>query len=294
MARKIFKGVWLLFINPVLFLKYLRKFFFERVIFAFFRPPLHFVKNIRGVIFEADFKSFPQDKGFQECVKEIYFDTYEVEVREYMEKILKTGDIFVDVGASAGYLSAIGASLVKESGQVHCFEPAPILFQSLGKLPLKNPKYKIIVNNCALGDKTGTIKFNYAAFPSLGGSSIVPGFLEFHHISKVQTIDVPIMRLDEYLQGNNLESVALIKIDVEGYEFPVLKGLQKYFENTDYRPPIICEITPSAYLLLGTSRQELIDYMKQYGYEAYNIMAPWRKVDITKFKEGTNVIWKAV
>ena len=213
-----------MFINPVLFLKYLRKFFFERVIFAFFRPPLHFVKNIRGVIFEADFKSFPQDKGFQECVKEIYFDTYEVEVREYMEKILKTGDIFVDVGASAGYLSAIGASLVKESGQVHCFEPAPILFQSLGKLPLKNPKYKIIVNNCALGDKTGTIKFNYAAFPSLGGSSIVPGFLEFHHISKVQTIDVPIMRLDEYLQKNKLERVALIKIDVEGVEKEVLEG----------------------------------------------------------------------
>jgi len=67
---------------------------------------------------------------------------------------------------------------------------------------------------------------------------------------------------------------------------------RKYFENTKHRPEIICEITPSAYPLLGASRQELIIYMKQYGYESFDIMAPWRKVDITKFKEGTNVVFK--
>jgi len=112
------------------------------------------------------------------------------------------------------------------------------------------------------------------------------------HIPR-ETIEVPIKRLDDYIKKRNLEKISLIKIDVEGFEFPVLKGLQKYFENTKYRPDIICEIQPSAYPLLDYTRDQFLEYMGGYGYEAYNIFAPRLKIDIAKFEKGDNVIFRA-
>jgi len=290
--NKFIQGLKLLIIDPLLFLKYLRKFFIEAILIKLpgvDAVPQNFRKNINGVLFEIDFAFFPKNEHW---LRQMRFGLYEIATVECMKKILKKGDVFIDVGAHIGYLTAVGASLVGKRGQVHSFEPVPLYFEYVRKLVLQNLGYKIVPQNCALGEKTETAVMCYNGPLHSGGSSLVLGELNPAIIEG--SINVSIRRLDDYLRQNKLEGVALIKIDVEGYEFPVLKGLQKYFENTDYRPPIICEITPSAYLLLGTSRQELIDYMKQYGYEAYNIMAPWRKVDITKFKEGTNVIWKAV
>lgn len=222
-------------------------------------------------------------------LRQMQFSLYEIATVEYMKKTLKPGDIFIDVGAHIGYLSAVGASMVKKTGRVYGFEPAPLLFSYLRKLVEANPEYHIEVDNHALGEGAGTSILDYSPPPQTGGSSMIRGF---HHNPRREYLEVSVARLDERIKKYHLENVALIKIDVEGYEFPVLKGLQNYFEETDYRPVIICEITPSAYPLLGISREELIEYMARYGYGPYDIYNPKRKIDITKFKEGANVVWK--
>jgi len=207
-----------------------------------------------------------------------------------MKKVLKPGDIFIDIGANIGYLSAIGASLVGKEGQVHSFEPVLQSFQRLKKITEMNPDYKIILNNCALGDKSGVTKMDFAKPPHSSGSTLIPNSLNTN-ISK-ESINVPVIRLDNYIKEKKLNKISLIKIDVEGFEFPVLKGLEDYFKINTQRPTIICEIAPSAYQLLGYTRNQLIEYMKEFSYEAYNIMNPKLKADITKFKEGTEVVFK--
>ena len=64
-------------------------------------------------------------------------------------------------------------------------------------------------------------------------------------------LEVPARRLDSYIGEKGLGRVSLIKIDVEGLEFSVLRGLSGYLEGTGHRPVIICEIVPYAYPLLG-------------------------------------------
>lgn len=289
---KFIQGLKLLVINPSLFLKYLRKhlveFFCQKHQLS--RISQNKIKKIGKIVFDFNFDFPIGDVYFYQ----IYFNFYEIATVEFMKKTLKEGDIFLDIGTNIGYVAAVAADLVGESGEIHAFEPIPLYFEVLKRLVLNNPKYHIVANQCALGEDSGQAKIDFANPPHIGGSSMTPGVLP-SSIPR-NTIEVPVMRLDNYIEQKKIkkDKISLIKIDVEGFEFPVLKGLPKYFENTNYRPPIICEITPSAYPLLKTTRQELIDYMKQYGYEAYNIMAPWRKVDIRKFKEGTNVIWKTV
>jgi len=286
--EKISKAAYLSFINPKLFLKYFIS-QARRITpqWKDFKPKSN-LKRIDGIIFEIDFDYL----GWYKYAKQMYFDCYEIAMVEMMRKILKPGDTFIDVGANIGYLSAIGTSLVRQEGQVHSFEPVPQSFQRLKKLAEMNLDYKIILNNCALGEKSGITKMDFAKPPHSGGSTLIPNFLT--DIPK-EIITVPTIRLDDYIRKNNLKKIALIKIDVEGFEFPVLKGLQNYFEKVNRKPIIICEIVPSACPLLGYTLTQLLEYMKKYGYEAYNIMNPKLKVDITKLKEGigADVVFKS-
>lgn len=280
----------LIFLNPRLFLLYLRKRLVETATRPFLSSVMHgvYVKRIGDICFEIDAESFP---GRSDYALQTKWGFYQIAVVDYIKKELRPGGVFIDVGAHAGYISAVAASLVGKGGQVHCFEPVPPTFQYLRKLAVNNPGYQIFLNNCAASDKAGKIKIDYMGSQSSGGSSAVAGLLDANKVKT--TFECPALRLDEYIKQRKIRKIDLIKIDVEEYEFPVLKGLRGYFEETRHRPPIICEIGRQGYALLGTTRKDLADYMRQYGYRAYDVMVPGRRVDITKVPVGTDVVWKA-
>jgi len=282
------KVLQLLILNPGLFLKYLRKFIIENVFVSYSLPQntKNIQKNIGDIVFS--FESLEWDRN----IKQMYFECYQLDVVEIMKKILKPGDVFIDVGANIGYLTAIGANLVGKNGQVHSFEPAPFCFQKLKQLSEMNPEFKIVANNCAAGDKPGTALIN-CPLSLAGGGSLAPGFLELSGMLKEKNFEVRVIKLDDYFREKSIKKINLIKIDVEGFEFSVPKGLQGYFESTPCRPIIICEITPSAFSLLGCTPDQLLKYMEQYGYYPYNIKNHRLKIDVTKFKESSDILFKA-
>lgn len=288
-SRLIKRGFGLFFTNPTLFFKYLRGFLLWYMPFpaSFLIARSGRKKNIDEVIFEI----FPEFDRLPE-LKQYLFDFYELNLTEYMKKTLKTGDIVIDVGARLGYISAQAASLIGKTGQIHCFEPLPPVFPYLEKLAKNNPGYHFFLNQCALGEARGTSKIYYAGFDLSGLSSMMSGLLEPQNCDIEKVFEVPVARLDEYIQRHGLERVSFIKIDVEGFELQVLRGLQNYFKNTKLRPVIVCEVY-AAYAFLRYKRNELQDYMRQWGYDAYDILRPNRRIDITKFKEGANVLWRA-
>ncbi len=273
----------LLSINPRLFFKYFK-------CHLKYLLPKRFLcgkeKNINGVVFGLNF-DYPIDRTF---LKQICLDCYEVSLVEMMKKILKPGDTFIDVGANIGNLTALGASLVGKDGEVHSFEPTPLYFEKLRELVRKNPSYKIIINNYALGEKTGVSKIDFSKPPHIGGSTLILDTLHEHILR--ETIEVPIKRLDDYIKKRNLEKISLIKIDAEGFEFPILRGLIGYFESVSHKPAIICEITPAAYQFLGYDMKQLCSYMTKYGYKSYNIFNDSLKIDILNLPKTENVIFK--
>jgi FkbM family methyltransferase len=218
-------------------------------------PVMPVRKRIGDVIFEFDLEHY---RG----TAPMYFGSYALVLVQAMKRFLKPGDTFIDVGANIGYLSAIGAEMVGPRGEVHCFEPVSDYFARLRRLAQLNPAYSIIPSPCGLGEIAGqqTIYVTRGA----GQSTFVPSYKMEPDI--VATLDVPVARLDSYLETHQIGKSVLIKIDAEGFELPILKGLQGYFERTSRRPPIICEIAPRAYSLLGRSIQELETFMHDYGY----------------------------
>lgn len=260
------------------------KLFFERLDihigwFVWLLLKLPIKKRINGVLFEFDFLLSP-------FIKSMYFGWYDEEVVKTMANVLKLGDTFIDVGANIGYLSAAGASFVGKIGQVHSFEPALQYFQILERTIRMNPQYKIVVNQCALGEKEGKADF-FISKENIGANTIT------YNSTIEETIEVPVYRLDSYIKKHKLQNITLIKIDVEGFEFPVLKGLCDYFESSTERPIIICEIFPFGYPKFGYSLTDLLEYMKKYGYRAYNIQKLNTEIDFNSPLEDYNVVFKA-
>jgi len=242
------------------------------------------VKEINGVKYEFDFNINSQS------IKNIYFNTYGVDLIDIMETKLKNGDIFLDIGANVGYISAIGAGLVGKSGQVHSFEPTPECASYLEKVKALNPEYNIFVNSYACSDQKGFSKLDVSA-SDIRLNTMVPNFLGKNNVK--ESIKVPVCRLDDYISENGLRNITFIKIDTEGFELKVLKGLQKYFENTRSidRPPIYCEIVPTVYPLLQLSLESLSNYMERYSYHAFDCRDISKKVDIIKLEKTTCVLF---
>ena len=245
-------------------------------------PPLPTRKRIANVVFEFDLDRY---RG----TAPMYFGSYAIPLVETMKRFLRPGDVFFDVGANIGYLSAIAAGLVGPTGQIHCFEPVPEYFDRVERLAALNPGYAFRVNFCAAGEEPGKCKIYVTREP--GQSTLVAAYKSDPEI--VSTLEVPVIRLDAYAQQHGIERVALIKIDAEGFELPILRGLQGFFERTKLRPAILCEIAPGAYPLMGRKVSELASYMAEYGYRAHDLIDGTTPVNLEAIHHVDDVLFLA-
>ena len=240
------------------------------------------VKRNMGVRFEFDFNLDPM-------VWLMYAGTYAMPVVEIMRSTLKQGDKFIDVGANIGYLSALAAGFVGRYGEVHSFEPVPEYFERLRSLAEMNPEFRIVTNQVALGDEPGQAGIDIGIQGNIGWNTMVTHLMALEACKA--SVNVPVIRLDRYIRERSLDRIALIKIDTEGFESHVLRGLEEYFREASDLPPIICEIMPSAYPLVGHSIEELVHFMTANGYAALDLVSK-KRVDITRLKATTDVFFK--
>jgi len=227
----------------------------------------------------------------------MYFNTFEPGVVDVLKRFLKRGDTFIDVGANIGYITAIGASLVGKKGWVYSFEPVPEYFSKLQELAELNSEYNIVVNQFALSDRRGQEKIYLSDYSNIGANTILPGLIDKEKIR--DTIFINTARLDEYIEKENIKNIKVIKIDTEGFEYPVLLGFKNFFNkcrvNKLLTPPlIICEICPPAYKFLGYRLEDLFKYMEVFNYFPFSILNYKKEFSIKKIKKEStiNIIFK--
>jgi FkbM family methyltransferase len=195
--------------------------------------------------------------------------SHETEIRlaKFLIQNLKANDTFLDVGAHYGYFSLLASKLVGEKGNVFSFEPSPTTFNILNKNQL--PHANIKVNNLAVSDVNSTLTFYefpnlYSEYNTLDVSQFEnePWFEEYR--PKEITIDAIV--LDDFLKKENIQ-FKVVKIDVEGAEFQVIGGMEKYLEK--HSPVIIME-----YLSDVRGNEEHIkaeQFLYNLGFEPYLI-----------------------
>jgi FkbM family methyltransferase len=160
---------------------------------------------------------------------------------------LGPGDVLYDVGANVGYMSVLGARLVGPEGRVECFEPLPANVEALRANLDANEFSNFAIHAFAASDHDGQATMSLGDGLRMGNGQIVdaPGH---------ETIEVPIHRLD----GLKLRPPQLVKIDVEGVELAVLRGMSNILEAS--RPKVIVE-------LHGVDDDEVERFLRSAGYE---------------------------
>jgi FkbM family methyltransferase len=221
-------------------------------------------------------------------MESLYRGGYEPEIAVLLERFLHPGMTFIDVGANIGYISALGLERVGETGSVHAFEPVPYLHDKIAELARLNPAYHLRCNPFALGEKDEIRTIHICNKGNIGWNTLVPELMPAPE--RGVSCTVRIRQLSGYLFAEHLDDIGLIKIDVEGFELPVLRGTQSFFEKTGIRPPIICEVAPEAYPRLQCSLSDLKGFMSRFGYTSYDTVT-LRRLDIEKLSNTTNVLF---
>jgi FkbM family methyltransferase len=132
---------------------------------------------------------------------------------------LGDGDVALDIGANIGWYSCLLDRLGTGAFDVYCFEPEPLNFAMLSRNIALNRAGHVHQQQLALGDSAGSIDLYLYKDSNRGRHSVLP-------VHDGEKIPVPVTRLDSWWQSQNLGSrrLRIIKIDIEGYELPALRG----------------------------------------------------------------------
>ncbi|HYP39565.1 MAG TPA: FkbM family methyltransferase [Chloroflexia bacterium] len=186
-----------------------------------------------------------------------------------VESELKEGDVVLDIGANIGYYTILAARRVGPSGRVFAFEPDPRNFSLLQKNLRTNGCTNVHVARKAVSDFTGTIRL-YLDKLNKGDHAI-------YDVGGRQSIEVGAVRLDDYF-SNYGGKIDLIKIDVQGAEGKVLRGMHGLLErNKQVR--IITEFWPHRLAECGTPSEEFVGTLTAHGFTLYNINEESRQVE---------------
>lgn len=187
-------------------------------------------------------------------------------------RLLKEGSIFVDVGANIGLYSLLAARRVGATGKVYAFEPSYREYRNLLNNIMLNDTGVIIPNNTAIGEKPAIVNIAIKKYQTGGNfiSSVKVG-------GKVISNTINMISLDNVFGASN-DVIDLLKIDVEGYELKVLKGMKGILEQEKVKM-ILVEITDKFLAKFGDSAFDLYRYMEDYNYRPKIGLKDWWQYD---------------
>jgi FkbM family methyltransferase len=181
--------------------------------------------------------------------------------RNFVQRFLKPGMFFLDVGAYYGLYALTASTRVGSSGHVIAFEPSPFQMKRLKWQLLLNRCKNVRVEDLALGSREGEAEF----FVATGGSEGFSGLRAPHVGATVRSIRVKLTTLDSYLQRESRRTVDFIKVDVEGGELDFFKGAENLLRQP-VRPLILCELQDIRAEAWGHKAKDTADLVKSFGF----------------------------
>jgi len=183
---------------------------------------------------------------------------YETALTNLVKRELEPCDTFVDIGANHGWFSLLAAAILHTSkGRVVAFEPQQHLAERLTQSCTINRFTNVEVIRAAAGDVNGFGVLQPGPMNFSGYARVTPKFSG--------ECAIAILRLDGVLRKL---SPMLVKIDVEGFEEKVLKGMGALLNQPLLRS-IIVEVHPQMMAEQGDTPKELVALLTENGYSVF-------------------------
>ena len=192
-------------------------------------------------------------------------------------RFLKKGSVFVDVGTNIGFFSLLASRIVSEEGKVFSFEPIPHCVRQLEKsISINKNIHNIKIFPFACSAEEGSSKI-YLHPGNIGGSSLSDTIGKSEASVPRQELDVRVVQMDSIL-GEEAH-IDVIKIDVEGMEYDVLRGAQNILKK--YRPVLVVEYSPFFYEKIESGLSKtFVDFINEHRYIFFDITEN-KIIDIT-------------
>ena len=186
-----------------------------------------------------------------------------------LRKIIRPGDVFWDIGANVGYYSCLAARLVRASGRVVAFEPAPTTRKFLEDNIRLNAFGNISVLPYAIGEHDGVAAIHMID-PALGEGTASLNASD----DKSFSVNVEVRRLDDLY--SKLPPPMLVKIDVEGVFGQLWRGARGFF--SEHAPIVMAELKGEAFVSAAGNLGEEIAAL---GYSMFEIhkRSIWKVTD---------------
>lgn len=197
-----------------------------------------------------------------------------------IQKNIFSGNIVVDIGANIGFFTLIMSNGVKKEGKVFSFEPELENYKLLSKNVKENNLQNIILENKAVGNKNGSAEMYLASKENNIYSQSMHRIFSSKIVSQNSTpITIKIIKLDDFFEKLDLiKKINLIKIDVEGAEFDVLKGMNKILDsNKDLK--IIMEFSLENLQDFGSKPDEVLDFLLKKNFKLWKINENEKKLE---------------
>jgi len=195
--------------------------------------------------------------------KAIYLDKFETFETNYVAQTLNKGDIFIDVGANIGLFTIIASNKIGSNGRVYAFEPTSETYGKLIKNIKINQSKNVVCKNVAVSNREGKAYISINGSENSALNSIVSSSGNTAICEEIQCI-----ALDEFFQENKISGIIkLIKIDVEGWELPVLQGMLQELKVA--KPELIIEVNENNYRNVGYEVEDILNLLEQSNYNIY-------------------------
>lgn len=169
---------------------------------------------------------------------------YESGTLKFIDLIFCNSDkTFIDIGANIGLMSLHAGHSLNGKGRVVAFEPVQFFFDKLNA----NINLNKFQNIQTIKKGVGSVATKIPIYLDGGCPSVISTYRD----EKGKTEMIDIEPLDDIVKNENITNIDFIKIDVEGFEFDVLKGAQKTI--VEYKP-VLC-----------------IEYIKKISDEKFNV-----------------------
>lgn len=166
-----------------------------------------------------------------------------------LSKFIKCGDWIIDVGANVGHYTKAFSEFAGNEGRVLAFEPVPETFSILSANTLLFRHQNVTLVNAAVSDTVAKVNMTIPKFKS-GLNNFYQAAID-DHIEGAGCLPI----LTVFIDGLHLNSkVSLVKIDAEGHELHVIKGMLQLIKT--FHPVLIVE----------TDSDSVVKLLKDFGY----------------------------
>jgi len=188
-----------------------------------------------------------------------YFGTWEPNLTAFIGRRLsgEHGRTFVDVGANVGYFSLLAAERMPD-GRIVAIEAFPSIYSKL-EINIGLNKYRNIrtIHRAATSGEC-TVEMFHAGSANEGRTTSIPGYF------RTAPVRVQGNSLSQLLTADEISTIRVVKIDVEGAEYSVVQGMRSMIGKIPDDAEIIMEISPQTF-----EHAELAETFSLFAAEGY-------------------------